>query len=168
WRGIPYAAPPVGLLRWRPPAPVQPWVGVRDATTFMPQCIQLIDVNATDGSEDCLYLNIFVPLSATPSSRLPVMVHLHGGGNTFGAPYQDASAFVARDVIVVTLAYRLGVFGFVGHPALSAEGGGSSGEYGVLDQIAALHWVHDNITAFGGDPTNVTLFGLSAGSFDTV
>src|SRR5262252_4201050 len=83
WRGIPYAAPPLGVLRWRPPAPVQPWMGVRDATTFKPECIQLTDVNATDGSEDCLYLNVFVPANATPSSRLPVMVHLHGGGNTF-------------------------------------------------------------------------------------
>ena len=96
------------------------------------------------------------------------MVHLHGGSNTFGSGYEDASAFVSRGVIVVTLNYRLGALGFVGHPALSAEGGGSSGEYGVLDQLAALRWVHDNIAAFGGDPANVTLFGFSAGSFDTV
>jgi para-nitrobenzyl esterase len=96
------------------------------------------------------------------------MVHLHGGSNAFGDAYTDASAFTARNVIVVTVGYRLGVFGFMGHPALSAEGGGSSGEYGVLDQIAALHWVHDNIAAFGGDPSRVTLFGFSAGSFDTL
>ena len=96
------------------------------------------------------------------------MVHLHPGGNAFGQPYTDAGAFTGRGVIVVTVAYRLGVFGFVGHPALTAEGGGSSGEYGVLDQLAALRWVRDNIAAFGGDPANVTLFGSSAGSFDTV
>ena len=96
------------------------------------------------------------------------MVHLHPGSNTFGDAYHDAAAFTARDVIVVTVGYRLGVFGFVGHPALSAEGGGPSGEYGVLDQIAALRWVHENIAAFGGDARRVTLFGSSAGSFDTV
>lgn len=174
WRGIPYAAPPIGNLRWRPPAPAASWHGLRDATTFASPCVQPSafaadgSVTATTGSEDCLYLNVFAPAGATASSRLAVMVHLHGGGNTFGAPYEDASAFVSRGVVVVTLAYRLGVFGFAGHPALTVEGGGSSGEYGVLDQLAALRWVHDNIAAFGGDPTNVTLFGLSAGSFDTV
>jgi para-nitrobenzyl esterase len=96
------------------------------------------------------------------------MVHLHPGGNVFGSPYEDAAPLVERGVIVVTVAYRLGVFGFVGHPALSREGGGSSGEYGLLDQIAALRWVQDNISAFGGGPSNVTLFGSSAGTFDTV
>lgn len=121
-----------------------------------------------DGSEDCLYLNVSVPAGAASTARLPVMVHLHGGSNWFFHPYQHASALVEHGVIVVTVAYRLGVFGFVGHPALSAEAAGSSGEYGVLDQIAALHWVQDNIGAFGGDPRNVTLFGESAGSFDAV
>ena len=168
WRGIPYAAPPLGALRWRPPQPVTPWSGVRDATQFTPPCIQTDFNGGTLGSEDCLYLNVFAPPSATAGSGLPVMVHLHPGGNAGFHPYTDASAFTARGVIVVTLAYRLGVFGFVGHPALSAEQGGSSGEYGLLDQLAALRWVHDNIAAFGGDPANVTLFGSSAGSFDTV
>jgi para-nitrobenzyl esterase len=167
WRGIPYAASPVGALRWRPPAPVSAWSGVRDATEFASPCIQLAP-EGTLGSEDCLYLNVFAPGTATPSSRLAVMVHLHPGRNAFGDAYTDAGAFTARNVIVVTVGYRLGVFGFVGHPALTAEGGGSSGEYGVLDQLAALRWVHDNIAAFGGDPSRVTLFGSSAGSFDTV
>jgi para-nitrobenzyl esterase len=168
WRGIPYAAPPLGALRWRPPAAVRPWSGVRDATTFAPPCIQLDGNGGTLGSEDCLYLNVFAPRTARAGSGLPVMVHLHPGGNAFGHPYTDTGAFTGRGVVVVTLAYRLGVFGFVGHPALTAEGGGTSGEYGLLDQLAALRWVRANIAAFGGDPANVTLFGSSAGSFDTV
>ena len=174
WRGIPYAAPPVGALRFRPPAPAGSWSGVRDAASFGSPCLQPDEfapdgsVASTLGSEDCLFLNVFAPVGAAASARLPVMVHLHGGGNTFGWGYEDASAFTSRGVIVVTLNYRLGALGFVGHPALSAEGGGSSGEYGVLDQLAALRWVRDNIAAFGGDPANVTLFGFSAGSFDTV
>ena len=144
WRGIPYAAPPIGALRFRPPAPAGSWSGVRNATSFGSPCLQPDEfapdgsVASTLGSEDCLFLNVFAPLGAAASSRLPVMVHLHGGGNTFGSGYEDASAFVSRGVIVVTLNYRLGALGFVGHPALSAEGGGSSGEYGVLDQLAAL------------------------------
>jgi para-nitrobenzyl esterase len=166
WRGIPYAAPPVGDLRWRPPAPVTPWSGVRDATSFASPCIQPGFPTGTFGSEDCLYLNVFVPASASAASGLPVMVHLHPGSNFFGAPYTDAGAFTSRGVIVVTVGYRLGVLGFMGHPALTREG--HSGEYGVLDQVAALRWVHENIGAFGGDASRVTLFGSSAGSFDTV
>src|SRR5262249_9145893 len=111
---------------------------------------------------------VFAPAGATASSHLPVMVHLHGGGNEFGEPYHDATAFVSHGVIVVDLAYRLGALGFAGLPELTADGHGSSGQDGVLDQLAALKWVHANIGAFGGDPGNVTLFGLSAGSFDTV
>jgi para-nitrobenzyl esterase len=174
WRGIPYAAPPIGALRFRPPAPAGSWSGVRDATSFGSPCLQPDEfapdgsIASTLGSEDCLFLNVFAPFGAAASSHLPVMVHLHGGGNGFGWGYEDASAFVSGGVIVVTLNYRLGALGFVGHPALSAEAGGSSGEYGVLDQLAALRWVRDNIGAFGGDPANVTLFGFSAGSFDTV
>lgn len=168
WTGIPFAAPPLGELRWRPPAPPRPWAGVRGATDFAEPCIQLIGEEEFIGSEDCLYLNVFAPAESQGSSPLPVMVHLHPGGNSGFHPYTNAEAFVQRGVIVVTVGYRLGVFGFVGHPALSEEGGGSSGEYGVLDQIAALEWVRDNIAAFGGDPTNVTLFGDSAGSFDSV
>ena len=170
WRGIPYAAPPVGPLRWRPPQPAAPWRGVRDATAFAATCAQpgFDPETATvfvEGSEDCLYLNVFAPLNP-PRGPLPVMVHLHGGSNWGFRPYRDASNFVSKGVIVVTVGYRLGVFGFVGHEALSAEGGGSSGEYGLFDQIAALRWVRTNIGAFGGNPNNVTLFGESAGSFD--
>lgn len=168
WRGVPYAAPPVGSLRWRPAAPVVAWSGVRSAAAAAPQCIQLGVVEPVEGSEDCLYLNVSAPAGARASSRLPVMVHLHGGANWFGRPYPDATAFVRRGVVVVTVAYRLGVFGFTGHPALSAENGGASGEYGVLDQLAALQWVRDNVRGFGGDPGNVTLFAESAGSFDAV
>jgi para-nitrobenzyl esterase len=167
WRGVPYAAPPIGDLRFRPAVPMKRWNGVRDATTFAPECLQP-GSEGVAGSEDCLYLNIFAPASSTASSHLAVMVHLHPGSNTYGDAYQDASAFTARNVIVVSVGYRLGVLGWVGHPALSAEGGGSSGEYGVLDQLAALRWVHAYIARFGGDPSRVTLFGSSAGSFDTV
>jgi para-nitrobenzyl esterase len=168
WRAVPYAAPPVGDLRWRPPAPPEAWAGIRLATDFAPECAQLGLEAPVEGSEDCLYLNVFAPAGTAPSDHLPVMVHLHGGSNFFFHAYRNANALVELGVIVVTVGYRLGVFGFMGHPALSEEGGGSSGEYGVLDQIAALHWVQDNIAEFGGDPGNVTLFGESAGSFDAV
>jgi para-nitrobenzyl esterase len=171
WRGIPYAAPPLGELRWHPPAPAAPWAGVRDTTEFRPPCLQLTfdenDPSGTTGREDCLYLNVFVPPTAEPDSGLAVMVHLHPGGNYFGAPYEDASAFVARGVIIVTVAYPLGIFGFLGRQELLAADG-TTGEYAMLDQLAALRWVHENIAAFGGDPERVTLFGSSAGSFDTV
>jgi para-nitrobenzyl esterase len=170
WRGIPYAAPPLGGLRWRPPQPAAKWSGTRDATAFGPICAQpgfdfQTGAVVVNGSEDCLYLNVFAPSDA-PRGPLPVMVHLHGGSNWGFRPYRDASNFVSKGVIVVTVGYRLGVFGFVGHEALSAEGGGTSGEYGLLDQISALKWVKANIAAFGGNPNNVTLFGESAGSFD--
>jgi para-nitrobenzyl esterase len=166
WRGVPYAAPPVGNLRWRPPADVTPWSGVRAAASFAPPCIQPTSPTTTIGSEDCLYLNVFAPSTAEADSSLPVMVHLHPGSNSGFRAYTNAEAFVERGVVVVTLGYRLGVFGWVGHPALSAEDGGSSGENGILDQITALRWVRENIAAFGGDPDMVTLFGDSAGSFD--
>ena len=168
WLGVPYAAPPVGATRWRPPQPVIPWSGIRPADRFAPDCIQLVTLKTTEGSENCLYLNVFAPAGTARRSKLPVMVHLHGGSNFFGFAYEHAKTLVDYGVIVVTVGYRLGVFGFAGLPALTAEGHGSSGEYGVLDQIAALHWVHDNIAAFGGNPHNVTLFGESAGSFDAV
>jgi para-nitrobenzyl esterase len=167
WRGLPYAAPPVGALRWRPPQSPGGWPGVRPATEFAPPCAQP-GPSGVDGSEDCLYLNVFAPDGTRSEARLPVLVHLHGGSNWFGLPYQDASALTGRGLMVVTVGYRLGVFGFAGHPALGAENGGSSGEYGVLDQIAALRWVQANIAAFGGDPGVVTLAGESAGSFDAV
>jgi len=168
WRGIPYAAPPVGDLRWHPPVRPSPWRGVRDATRFRPWCVQMSpDGSGTIGREDCLYLNVFAPADATSSSHLPVMVHLHPGGNYVLGPYENPSAFVRRGVIVVTVAYRLGVMGFLGRDELR-RADGTSGEYAPLDQIAALRWVQDDIAAFGGDPGRVTLFGSSAGSFDTV
>jgi para-nitrobenzyl esterase len=166
WRGIPYAAPPVGDLRFRPPARHEAWAGDRDATAFADQCIQLISNTETEGSEDCLYLNVFAPASSTPTSDLPVMVHLHPGSNGFGHAHQDASTLTRHGVIVVTVGYRLGALGWVGHPALDAEVNNPSGEYGILDQIAALRWVRRNIAGFGGDPGNLTLFGSSAGGFD--
>jgi para-nitrobenzyl esterase len=172
WRGIPYAAPPLGSLRWQLPAPVTPWSGVRNATNFRDQCIQAVDFDQdtqrfiAGGSEDCLYLNVFAPSSASARSKLAVMVHLHPGGNFFGKPLENASAFTTRNVVVVTVAYRLGVFGWLGHPQLTAAAG-ESGNYGAYDQLAALRWVKANIAAFGGDPNNVTLFGSSAGSSDT-
>jgi para-nitrobenzyl esterase len=169
WRGIPFAAPPTGDLRWRAPQPPAAWEGIRDATDFGPICSQIgfddeSEALFADGSEDCLYLNVFAPPSG--GDGLPVMVHLHPGSNWFGEARRNSANFVSRGVMVVTVGYRLGVFGFIGHPALSAEAGGSSGEYGLLDQIAALEWVQANIASFGGDPSNVTLFGESAGSFD--
>jgi para-nitrobenzyl esterase len=174
WRGIPYAAPPVGDLRWRPPAPVTPWTEVRDATRFRAPCLQPAfvpedgDYTRTRGRENCLYLNVFAPPDATETSGLPVMVHLHPGANYFGQAYRNPAAFVEREVVVVTLAYRLGIFGWGGHEDMLDEPGNHPGEYGMLDQLAALEWVRANIGAFGGDPDNVTLFGSSAGSFDTV
>lgn len=167
WRGIPYAAPPLGELRWRPPTPPASWAGVRDGSAFGSHCIQLDTNTTTLGSEDCLFLNVSVPAEASSSSSLPVMVHLHGGSNNFGWGYQDTHVFVEHGVIIVTLNYRLSALGWMAHPALSAEGGGASSNYGLMDQIAALRWVQDNIAAFGGDAANVTLFGFSAGAFDS-
>lgn len=158
FKGIPYAAPPVGALRWRPPAPVQPWTTPRDATVPGNSCAQ-----AGSTSEDCLYLNVTAPRQAV--GRLPVMVWVHGGSFIAGAGDQvDARSFADRaHVIVVTINYRLGVFGFLAHPALDAEAGDQSGDYGIQDQQAALRWVGANAAAFGGDPGNITLFGQSAG-----
>jgi para-nitrobenzyl esterase len=166
WRGIPYAAPPIGQLRWRAPASAQPWAGVRDATHFGAHCIQPFFDGGTEGSEDCLFLNVSAPEATNAGANLPVMVHLHGGANLYGSAYEDTRVFTDQGVIVVTLNYRLGAMGFIAHPALTAEGGGSSSNYALMDQIAALSWVRDNIASFGGDPSNVTLFGFSAGAFD--
>lgn len=175
WLGIPYAVAPVGALRWRPPAPVRPWQGVRPAHTLPPQCVQparhpdsvyaeFAGVQAM--SEDCLYLNVW---SAAPAGeRWPVMVWIHGGAFQQGSGANPV--FVRGDlprhgVVLVTLNYRLGPFGFMAHPALSEESGdGVSGNYGLLDIAAALAWVQRNIAAFGGDPEQVTLFGQSAGA----
>jgi para-nitrobenzyl esterase len=170
FKTIPYAAPPVGELRWQAPRPAAPWQGVKDATTFGPRCLQgqiFGDIVFKDLSEDCLTLNIWTPAKGG-SDRLPVMVWIHGGGFQAGAGAEnrhDGEAFARKNVVLVSINYRLGIFGFFAHPELTKESGRSaSGNYGMLDQVAALRWVKDNIAAFGGDPGNVTIFGESAGS----
>lgn len=172
FRGLPFATPPEGALRWRPPQPVQPWVGVRPAVAKAPSCPQTDygSWNARDaaqGREDCLYLDVRTP-SLNTNARLPVMVWIHGGGNRGGSMGDTVlSSLGARGVVVVAIQYRLAALGFMSHPALSAETPDhTSGNYGLMDQIAALRWVHDNIARFGGDPANVTLFGESAGAQD--
>jgi len=171
FKGLPYAAPPIGERRWRPPGPVQDWEGVRDATTYGALCIQP-PANGDPGvgplpmSEDCLTLNVWAPVER--SGPLPVMVWIHGGGYNNGsgtAALYDGSALARRGVVVVTINYRLGRLGFFDHPALAEDrpADEAAGTYGVMDQIAALEWVRDNIGALGGDPGNVTIFGESAG-----
>jgi len=168
FRGIPFAAPPVGDLRWRPPAPPLKWQGVRDASTFGNVCPQVNFNGQQVGNEDCLTLNIFVA-ATPPSSAQPVMVFIHGGGNFRGdaqSPPFDVPPLAAHGAIVVTAEYRVGILGFLPIPLLTAEASGSSGNYGLLDMIAVLAWVQQNIAAFGGDPKRVMLFGQSAGSWD--
>jgi para-nitrobenzyl esterase len=157
FRGIPYAAPPVGALRWRPPQPAERWTGTRAATTNGASCAS---------NEDCLYLNVFRPAGARAGQRLPVMVWIHGGAFTAGsASSYDASTFARQGIVAVAINYRLGRAGWYVHPALLRESpNGAVGNYGLLDQIAALRWVRDNATAFGGDSANVTIFGESAGA----
>ena len=165
WLGIPYAAPPVGDLRWRAPQAVVPWTGVRQATAFAKACRQTATWITFPESEDCLYLNVWAPPAAN-GKKLPVMVWIHGGGyygGTAEQPLYDGVHMARHGVILVTLNYRLGVFGFFSHPELAAEGK-VDGNQGVLDQLAALQWVKTNISAFGGDPHRVTIFGESAGS----
>jgi para-nitrobenzyl esterase len=171
FKSIPYAGPPVGEWRWKAPRPVVAWQGVRDATEFGPRCLQgqiFSDIVFKDLSEDCLTLNIWTP-AKNASDGLPVMVWIHGGGFQAGAgaePRHDGAAFARKNVVLVTINYRLGVFGFLSHPELTRESGrNASGNYGMLDQVEALRWVRDNIAAFGGNPGNVTIFGESAGSF---
>ncbi len=176
--GIPYAKPPVGDLRWKAPQPPDPWKDVRDATQFGKRCAQIANPtvqNLASNDEDCLYLNVWTPFP-TPKQAVPVMVWIHGGGNVNGSaseplPFINIGLFYSgqflaenHDVVVVSLNYRLGLFGFFAHPDLVADG--SSGNQGLLDQQMALKWVHNNIALFGGDPGNVTIFGESAGSFD--
>jgi len=169
FKGIPYAAPPVGPLRWRAPQAPAPWKGERDATHFGDDCMQRPYVISTGQktSEDCLTLSVWTQGHA-PGARRPVMVYLYGGGFIGGSaayPLYDGAKLAAHGVVVVGLNYRVGIFGFLAHPALSAESPHrASGNYGLLDQIAALQWVKDNIAAFGGDPKRVTVFGESAGA----
>ncbi|MFT4074079.1 MAG: carboxylesterase family protein [Asticcacaulis sp.] len=170
FKAVPFAAPPVGPLRWKAPQDVAAWSGVRFSPESAPGCLQADygwqTKTSQASSEDCLYLEIRTP-SLSRDARKPVMVFFHGGANRAGAGngtiYSDLGK---RDVVIVTLQYRLGVFGFLSHPALSAEQGGASGNYALMDQIKALQWVRDNIARFGGDPDNVTLFGHSAGGQD--
>ncbi len=170
FRGIPYAAPPVGPLRWRPPAPAAHWQGARDAGHYGAACPQPQDhheawARVGPTSEDCLFLNVWRPARA---GTYPVMVFLHGGSFTYGAagvPLYDGAHLAGRGVVIVTLNYRLGRLGYFAHPALTRENpDGLLGNSGIMDQIAALRWVRRNIARFGGDPGNVTLFGESAGA----
>ncbi|HEY8830863.1 MAG TPA: carboxylesterase family protein, partial [Gemmatimonadaceae bacterium] len=172
FRGIPYAAPPVGALRWRPPQPPKHWTGIRPASQLGHNCEQHqpysdIDPFAAGVSEDCLYLNVWTSTLDARATRRPVMVWIHGGGfwAGFGGEERHNGARLAqKGAVVVTVNYRLGAFGFLAHPALAAESPHhAAGNYGLLDQIAALHWVQRNIARFGGDPSRVTIFGESAG-----
>jgi para-nitrobenzyl esterase len=172
FKGVPFAAPPVGPLRWKAPQPVIPWTGVRSAVEYGPRPMQgpiYSDMIFRDGgpSEDCLYLNLWKPEHA--QGKLPVMVWIYGGGFSAGStsePRQDGGNLCKKGVIVVSMNYRLSVFGFMTLPGLDAESGyGGSGNYGIMDQVAALRWVRANIATFGGDPDNVTIFGESAGSY---
>ena len=172
FKGIPYAAPPVGSLRWKAPQPVQPWTGVLRTVDYPKRAMQgriFSDMVFNDNgpSEDCLYLNLWMPENH-PQGKLPVMVWIHGGGFVAGSssePRQDAGNLSKKGVMVVSFNYRMGIFGFFAHPELTKESGhNASGNYGLLDQVAALEWVKNNIAVFGGDPDNVTIFGESAGS----
>src|SRR3954471_2438531 len=170
FKGIPFAAPPVGALRWKAPQPLKPWTGTLGARTFEPACMQdpmfpRLFAAPPDLSEDCLYLNVWTP-AKTAGDKLPVMVWIYGGGFVGGqtsvASY-DGAKLAEKGVILVSVAYRLGAFGFLAHPDLSRESGKGSGNFGLQDQIAGLKWVKANIARFGGDPDRVTVFGESAG-----
>jgi para-nitrobenzyl esterase len=171
YKGVPFAAPPVGELRWREPQPLAKWQGTRKADTFAPACLQegvsMPGETPPATSEDCLYLNIWSP-ARKGQERLPVMVWIHGGGYTNGSasmPLYWGDELARRGIVVVSIAYRLGPLGFLAHPELTAESGHkSSGNYGLLDQLAALEWVQRNIAAFGGDPGRVTIAGQSSGA----
>jgi para-nitrobenzyl esterase len=170
--GLPYAAPPVGDLRWKAPEPPAKWTGERDATKYGAHCAQnavFADMVFQDGesSEDCLFLNVYAPANATPKSKLPVMFWIHGGGFAGGAssePRHNGDFLPLKGVVLVTINYRLGVFGFLATADLAKEANGAAGNYGLLDMVAALQWVKANIKNFGGNPDNVTIFGESAGS----
>ncbi|MCH2614095.1 MAG: carboxylesterase family protein [Opitutales bacterium] len=173
FRGIQYAQPPSVDIRWRPPQSVDSWEGVRACYTFGPASIQKMGRNAAqEQSEDCLYLNVWTTRGGEESAKLPVMVWIHGGGlnRSWGhKEFYDGTAFAKNGVVLVSINYRLGALGFLAHPALSAESPrGVSGNYGILDQIAAREWTLRNIAAFGGDPGNVTIFAESAGATSVV
>lgn len=172
FKGIPYAAPPVAEYRWRPPQPISAWEGELDATQYGPNCAQAgwprnSNTIADGSAEDCLYLNLWAPNGATPAAKLPVMVWIHGGGFVGGSgssPGDAGMQFAEKGVILLTFNYRLGRLGFFAFPGLNdAYPDEPKGNYGYMDQIAALRWVQENISAFGGDPNNVTIFGFSAG-----
>ena len=185
WLGIPFAAPPVGQLRWRPPRPPASWSGPRDARKAGSICPQFAGIlsgvqrpepGQIAGSEDCLYLNVYAPRASAEAARgrrLPVLFWIHGGGNTVGhgSDYDGSELAAAYDVVVVTTNYRLGPFGWFRHPALVADAQTDeerSGNWGTLDLVRALEWVRDEIPVFGGDPENVTIFGESAGGVDVM
>ena len=168
FKNIPFAQPPVGDLRWREPLPAKAWTGVRDATAFGPMCNQN-DNKQLPHSEDCLQLNVWTPKWPMTSS-VPVMVWVHGGGNTAGSGVEalfNGEVLARHGVVVVNVNYRLGIFGFFAHPGLTKESPHhAAGNYGLADQIMALRWVQENIAKFGGNPANVTIFGESAGAGD--
>jgi len=171
WKGIPFAAPPVGANRWRAPQPVVSWPGARDATRYGHDCMQKPFASdaaplGTEPSEDCLVVNVWRPANAPANAKLPVLVWIYGGGFVNGGSspaVYDGKHFAGRGIIFVSFNYRLGRFGFFAHPALGAAKEGPQGNFAYMDQIAALQWIQRNISAFGGDPTNVTVFGESAG-----
>src|SRR3972149_4120023 len=176
YRGIPYAAPPVGDLRWKPPQPAVPWSGIRECTAFSPVAPQAMVMGASlafgmSQKEDCLYLNVLTP-AKEPSDKLPVMVWMHGGG--FDTLSGNGNSFnnvplPGQGVVLVTINMRLGALGCLAHPLLSKESPrGASGNYLFLDMVAALQWVQKNIVAFGGNPDNVTIFGVSGGSMKVI
>ncbi len=168
FKGIPFAAPPVGDLRWKAPAAVKPWSGIRKADAFANACMQAPNTqgNTAPVSEDCLYLNVWTPAKSS-KAKIPVIVWIHGGGYVGGStsiPLYAGTGFAKKGVIMVSLAYRLGPYGYMAHPGLSRESGHGSGTYGIQDLVLGLKWVKANIAAFGGDPGNVTIFGHSAGA----
>jgi len=174
FKGIPYAKPPLGPMRWMPPQRVEAWKGIRQCTQYGSACLQpgvfkAMNVDFGTQSEDCLYLNVWTAAKSANEKR-PVMMWIHGGGNISGAsqfPANDGEALARQGVVVVSINYRLGIFGYFAHPLLSKESQYNvSGNYGLLDQIAALKWIQNNIEAFGGDPGNVTIFGQSAGAIN--
>lgn len=167
YKGIPFAAPPVGDLRWKAPAPVAPWEGIKKADAFCDACMQAENAmgNTAPVNEDCLYLNVWTPAKKV-DENIPVIYWVHGGGYSGGStsiPMYDGTGFAKKGAVMVAVAYRLGPFGFLAHPELSAESGNGSGAYGIQDMVAGLEWVKNNISKFGGDPSNVTIIGHSAG-----